>query len=58
MFNIRSIAGELRVVLEDANVTRILRRATPTDVRNLADANTALSSMQKRGLSRKVANHD
>lgn len=54
MFMIKPIAGVDRVVFEADGVTRILRLATPTDVRNLADANTALSSMKQRALPRMV----
>ena len=54
MFNIRSIAGELRVVFETDTVTRILRRATPTDHEKLDHANAGLFELKKRTLPRAV----
>jgi hypothetical protein len=47
MFNIRSVAGELRVVFETETVTRFLRLATPTDLDNLDQANAGLVQMKK-----------
>jgi hypothetical protein len=57
MFNIRSVSGELRVVFEDANVTRILRLATPTDLDNLDQANSGLVEMRKRTVVRAEVSH-